>query len=969
VRSLVTGERSTLTGSGYARHLKLEVQNDSGTWKNVGALLGIDYVIGGEWGEDINEPVSSASFRIRRRNATMSLSPLVVASALNVDDGGFYAPLLEKGRAFRAWSATIPNGTVPGSGDWRGGVEGRIDAVSWETDPIVIDCSDLGAWLMDTQIKIDAVQYGTSPVGTAIETVIQNIVNATHSGKLTTAQETLYKNTTNNFAVTNWRQGRTKVLEGIRKVALDSTGDDVRFRYDASHAYRLTLYDPDRTRSTVDATLGPTEYTKVTRLNTTITPIRNVGLLPYTDAAGAQHTVTAPANPATDQSVIDYGERYFELPSSDSIITSGQAQALLDKVVSDLNTSPLDQEIELPMFWPVQLYDRYTFLANSDHYDQNQTLGIVGYRHEFDGLGKARTTLRCTGKIIGAYADWRRGIKTRLATLPLLIDFDWSDSTTERTYAFKGNYLVDAVWVYDTLIAVNGGSGWPVNGQAPARVLTTSPFTYVAALPPQGYQRWVMFEPRSISGLAGDVRKSIIDAPPIFGNQTMAQVIAADATTITVQVTATAPAGTPTVRLAAVTGSATLLSGPAVGVTAPSGQIWVFTRGPALGGSGQAQFTATLAGNLDDSDFVELPEQGRDTVYLASRARVTATTDTTVTVRYAVADPYPQGAGSVTSTYQNQGTGGVSPASGGTITPAATLTEAAGTFIDYTITRPAFAAGTGRVTFTATAANRVTDSDAVDIPAQERDTVQLTLVATQIAATLTTIDVQLTAVDPLGGTPTISVQSTGTPAITATSLGSNQWRLTKPAWNTASGRVVFQAVLAGRTTALAAVTVPPQTSASIAGKVRTWPGAAFQPKDGTTTGYRKFNQFDLYSNTGGVISFNGVCETYLPDGCTMTQFMSKTIRNSGSAVATVSLIKVNQSTLASTTIATHTSSAGAGVEQVNTTTISELVDNSTYYYFATVLLTPDSAGGLGLSEAILNSIRVTYTSPDLSVGY
>ena len=65
-----------------------------------------------------------------------------------------------------------------------------------------------------------------------------------------------------------------------------------------------------------------------------------------------------------------------------------------------------------------------------------------------------------------------------------------------------------------------------------------------------------------------------------------------------------------------------------------------------VGGIGQVQFTAVTTGAIDDSDYVDIPEVGRDTVYLVTRARVTATDNSSVTVRVAVADPYPQGANS-----------------------------------------------------------------------------------------------------------------------------------------------------------------------------------------------------------------------------------------------------------------------------------------------------------------------------------
>jgi hypothetical protein len=328
-------------------------------------------------------------------------------------------------------------------------------------------------------------------------------------------------------------------------------------------------------------------------------------------------------------------------------------------------------------------------------------------------------------------------------------------------------------------------------------------------------------------------------------SECFAALSSASATQITVTVTATATTGTPTVQLVGVTGSATFFSGAPIGVPVVSGSPWTFNRGPALGGSGQAQFRAVLAGTQSDDDFIEIPEQGRDTVYLASRARVLSTTDTTVTVRYAVADPYPQGANTVTVTYQNLGTGGVSPASGGTLTPQSTLTEALGTYIDYTITRPAFGTGTGRVTFTASAANRVTDSDAVDIPAVERDTIALTSRARIFSQTATQMVVRYAVATPVALSPntaSIAYTTTGIPAVDLPSpqtitpetnttitepLGSyKDFTVDRPAVGANPGRIAFLGTATGRTATSDSVDVPPQERVGPSLKVVTTPGAS-----------------------------------------------------------------------------------------------------------------------------------------------
>ena len=211
------------------------------------------------------------------------------------------------------------------------------------------------------------------------------------------------------------------------------------------------------------------------------------------------------------------------------------------------------------------------------------------------------------------------------------------------------------------------------------------------------------------------------DATGLIYSQCVAVMAASTATQIVVTVTGTAASGSPTVQLVAVTGSATLATGAAIGVPVASGSQWTFNRGAALGQPGGAQFRAVLAGTISDDDFIEVPEQGRDTTYLASRARVTGSTATTVTVRYAVLDAY--SALSTSLTYLMDGIATITPGTPQTVTTAIGTTyavpETVGSYVDYTITRPVTGLPTGRVTFTASATGRVSDSDAVDVPAQD----------------------------------------------------------------------------------------------------------------------------------------------------------------------------------------------------------------------------------------------------------
>lgn len=248
------------------------------------------------------------------------------------------------------------------------------------------------------------------------------------------------------------------------------------------------------------------------------------------------------------------------------------------------------------------------------------------------------------------------------------------------------------------------------------------------------------------------------DATGLTYSQCIATMAASTATQIVVTVTGTAATGSPTVQLVAVTGSATLATGAAIGTPVPSGSQWTFNRGAALGQPGGAQFRAVLAGTQSDDDFIEIPEQGRDTTYLASRARVISTSNTQVVVRYAVLDKY--FALTCSLSYVKEGVGTVTPSSPQSVTAAVadsfTTPEVGGSYVDFTIDRPVFQAGAGRVTFQASNASRVSDSDSVDIPAVEQDSIALSARARVTSTTATTQIVRVAVADPQ---PTVTIAS------------------------------------------------------------------------------------------------------------------------------------------------------------------------------------------------------------------
>lgn len=405
------------------------------------------------------------------------------------------------------------------------------------------------------------------------------------------------------------------------------------------------------------------------------------------------------------------------------------------------------------------------------------------------------------------------------------------------------------------------------------------------------------------------------------------------ATQIVVTVTGTAPTGSPTVQLVAITGSATLASGAAIGTAVASGSSWTFNRGAALGQPGGAQFRAVLAGAQSDDDFIEIPEQGRDTTYLVSRARVLATSDTTVTARYAVADPYPQGTNTVTVAYQNLGAPSVTPASGGTLTPAATLTEAAGTFIDYVITRPPFGSGTARVTYTATAANRVSDSDAVDVPAVERDTITLTARARITSTTNTTQVVRVAVADPVpGGTATIAFTTTGlatptqvggaplpgtitvTPATTLTEAAGTfyDFQIARPASAQPPGRINFTVTATNRAPAAPAATVVAQDIIGPSLQVVTTPSATTYSLLITYDGTITYSLDGVAQSTAGFVSPQTLVITR-NDFLSSTQVVALAVTRDGSTVSETINVPPKDNAGATITIGTQSANSTTNV--------------------------------------------------------
>ena len=394
MRTPTTAQEAALRSPQAGRWFRVRVADYSGTMQDLSALLGFDWLVSAAWGEDVDAKGITADIEIRRDRYNDSLAPGRTGARANLIGGGV---LLDLRRAIVIDAAIMPAGVQPASADWIEVFRGQIDSIDWASDPIHIACRDKIAVLQDRQIENEAT-YGSSG-GTAVETVLQNIIDDT----LGSGVVTIYTPTSPGWMLLEYNSEKQSLLDELTK-RTDEIGWQFRYRWDSgTSAFRLTLYAPDRTKSTVDRTFTADQYYDFTQLSKAIDDIRNV--IPVTwsdpttlDSSGQPvRTTTTAINSA---SVTSYGRRVMAISESatSAINTLTEAQMMADNCLSDLAepTAILAADV---MFWPfVELDDRYTFTADGYHTDTDITLTVVGYRHSV-GVQGVKTSLQLRGSV------------------------------------------------------------------------------------------------------------------------------------------------------------------------------------------------------------------------------------------------------------------------------------------------------------------------------------------------------------------------------------------------------------------------------------------------------------------------------------------------------------------------------------------------------------------------------------------
>lgn len=385
---------------------RIKVQNGSGTMVDYSSWL-----VSGKIERDVDQPIDGCTLNFVRSKSNQfviqSLSPLRTDSVINrLNDGVTYSPALDLNRVVTVEKATTLIGATILDTDFKLLFKGTIDVVNLETNPVVAVCRDLGAPLVDRWIETET-NFGTGTPGSgvggrAVESVMQDILDAVFGG----GAYTLYTPVSPSANLNTYKQQRMSVMDALQDLA-QQIGWDVRFRWDdGTSAFRLTLSQPPRTKTTPDYTFGPNSYHDITDLSLDITNIRNAITGTFRDANNRGNRGTITVTDST--SISKYGRRFMLIQEADvsPVDSTSEMTTMLNAALADLKDPKADQEVEMPLFWPADLWDLYRYSPNNVHYDTNQDIAVVELTHDF-APNHHRTRVKVRGTPIGQYITWR----------------------------------------------------------------------------------------------------------------------------------------------------------------------------------------------------------------------------------------------------------------------------------------------------------------------------------------------------------------------------------------------------------------------------------------------------------------------------------------------------------------------------------------------------------------------------------
>lgn len=432
---VVSNEQSVAVLSPHhATHVRVRVDiNGAASFADLTNFHGVDWVKGVEFGDSVDAPGFTASVTLRRSEFGKSLATLVQQAEPNQQPLGNYVPAITVNRVIIIETATLPNEAIPAASDWQNVFEGKIDDVDWggNNADIRLSCRDKAGDLIDTFIEVQRI-YGSAFPGTAVETVIQEILDDNGFAAII-----LSTPVSPGFNIIPYVQQKEPVMEAIRKLS-QQIGWECKFRWNGS-AWVLTLYEPGRAVVVPVFTWQPDDRIAVNQLKVSRANVRNKVRIVYTDAVSGIRTSLTVQDLASQAK---YSLRFMEIAedASSQIDTVAEATQMGNAALSDLKEPFADKGAELPYFFACETGDLYRFIADGELYDTDQDLAIVNFRHRIEGE-TFRTSIQVRGKPAGGFQRWLR-LEARSGVAPTG-DFDAPVTPDPTVLAGMGTLTIE----------------------------------------------------------------------------------------------------------------------------------------------------------------------------------------------------------------------------------------------------------------------------------------------------------------------------------------------------------------------------------------------------------------------------------------------------------------------------------------------------------------------------------------------
>lgn len=471
-----------MAGLGFASalHARARVGDVNGDLQDLTDLLGHDWLKAWNIRGDVDGPGEVLDLELWKRRGSLSLAPLT-NNALNrvplpsatypgVDHStygdaftgaGTATELLTPRRFVQLEVCRLPLGLEPATDDWQVRFQGFLDEPEWggEEDELRVSARDISGLYADAWMTEVNKTYGTE-AGRTIQNVLQDIVDdaaaAAVGSTFQLADPTGFVAVTSlgvegspTAVVYTYNQIRQPVVQALQAVA-DQCGWVVRTRWDyATEAFKLTLVEPERTRSHPCIALTADQVRALPGLRLDLANVRNHIRLVYfptgetastavpsiptgttTQVVGSRPTYEAgETTPETDpvsgdvtasaalavyevnsedlhsseaghKSLSVFGARTMEVvePASSPIRTIAQAQAMAVALLRDLCLPKAQASFDALAIPELEVGD-FVRLQSALHSDQSVDGGITQVTHE-----NGRSNVQARGLPSGGYA-------------------------------------------------------------------------------------------------------------------------------------------------------------------------------------------------------------------------------------------------------------------------------------------------------------------------------------------------------------------------------------------------------------------------------------------------------------------------------------------------------------------------------------------------------------------------------------